>query len=234
MKESHSEDQASHAGPESCEGVGNGALEALTGEPAGRAIEPRNQLINREADTLMASGRPHRICRHGKAGSAPARSENQGMWGRFSRGSREIPSLARPRMRSGPRRESPGSTTPMNGHGKSDRSIVTEKSAYKARVREPAAELMEERERAKGSPSTQTSLRAQCRTRLPHELDGTRRAAQTAWPLLPEAGAQCVNRARWDLCGGRRATGGPTATGPDRDFPRRGIDREPQRPGRRG
>jgi hypothetical protein len=53
MKESHSEDQASHAGPESCESVGNGALEALTGEPAGRAIEPRNWFIIREADTLM-------------------------------------------------------------------------------------------------------------------------------------------------------------------------------------
>jgi hypothetical protein len=93
MKESNSEDQASHAGPESCEGVGNGALEALTGEPAGRAIEPRNLFILREADTLMASGRPHRARRHGEARPAPARSENQGMWGRFSRGSREIPGL---------------------------------------------------------------------------------------------------------------------------------------------
>jgi hypothetical protein len=212
MKESHSEDQASHAGPESCEGVREGTLEALTGEAAGRAIEPRNQVILREADLLMVWGRPHRICRHGKAGSAPARSENQGMWGSFSRGSREIPSLARPRLRSGPRRESSGSTTPMHGHGKSDRSIVPEKSANKAGARKPAAELMEERERAEGNPSTQTSHRAQYRTRLPHELDGIRRAVQTAWPLRPEAGAQCVNCARWDLCGGRRATGGPTAT----------------------
>ena len=29
---------------------------------------------------------------------------------------------------------------------------------------------------------------------------------------LPEGGAQCVSSARWDLCGGRRATGVPTAT----------------------
>jgi hypothetical protein len=28
----------------------------------------------------------------------------------------------------------------------------------------------------------------------------------------PKAGAQCVSSARWDLCGGRRATGVPTAT----------------------
>ena len=95
MKESHSEDQASHAGPESCEGVREGALEALTGEPAGRAIEPRNQFIHREADTLMACGRPYRACREGKARPAPARSENLCMWGRFSHGSREISESAR-------------------------------------------------------------------------------------------------------------------------------------------
>ena len=35
---------------------------------------------------------------------------------------------------------------------------------------------------------------------------------KTALAVTPEAGAQCVNSARWDLCGGRRATGGPTAT----------------------
>lgn len=39
-----------------------------------------------------------------------------------------------------------------------------------------------------------------------------RRASWTPWPALPEAGAQCANRARWDLCGGRRATGGPSAS----------------------
>jgi hypothetical protein len=91
MKESHSEDQASHAGPESIEGVGNGALEALTGEPAGRAIEPRKQDIFREAELLMVRGRQHRVYRKGKVRPAPARSQNLCMWGSFSHGSREIP-----------------------------------------------------------------------------------------------------------------------------------------------
>lgn len=95
MKESYSEDLASYAGPESCEGVREGALEALTGEPAGRAIEPRNQVIFREVDLLMARGRQHRARRQGKACTAPARSKNQGMWGRFSHGSREISGSAR-------------------------------------------------------------------------------------------------------------------------------------------
>jgi hypothetical protein len=101
MKESHSENLASYAGPESCEGVREGALEALTGEPAGRAIEPRNQVILREADLLMVRGRQHRLHRIGKVRTAPARSENLCMWGRFSRGSREISGTTR---RSGVRR----------------------------------------------------------------------------------------------------------------------------------
>ena len=49
MKESHSEKLATHADPESCECVREGTLEALTGEPAGRVIEPRKFL--REAET---------------------------------------------------------------------------------------------------------------------------------------------------------------------------------------
>ena len=98
MRESNSEDLASHAGPESCEGVREGALEALTGEPAGRAIEPRNRIINREADLLMARGRQHPACRQGKVRRTPARSENQGMWGSFSRGSREISGLTSPNV----------------------------------------------------------------------------------------------------------------------------------------
>lgn len=72
MKESYSEDLANYAGPESCEGgpqpyvcgysveYREDALEALTGETTGQAIEPRNQFIIREADLLMAGGRKHR------------------------------------------------------------------------------------------------------------------------------------------------------------------------------
>lgn len=63
MKESNSEDLANRIGPESCEFIREGALDALTGEPAGRAIEPRNKVIIWEADTRMASGRQHRAHR---------------------------------------------------------------------------------------------------------------------------------------------------------------------------
>ena len=64
----------------------------------------------------------------------------------------------------------------MHGHRKSDRSILPRKAANKAGVRKPAAELMEERERAEGNPITQTNHRTQRRPRLQHELVGIRRA----------------------------------------------------------
>ena len=69
MKESYSEDLADHADPESCEGVREGTLEALTGETTGRAIEPRNCFILREADPLMVRGRQHRTHRHNGDGA---------------------------------------------------------------------------------------------------------------------------------------------------------------------
>ena len=83
MKESYREEIANHTGPESCEDVREGALEALTGETTGRAIEPRNRVIIREADLRMARGRQHCARRPGEACVAPARSENLCMWGSF-------------------------------------------------------------------------------------------------------------------------------------------------------
>ena len=65
------------------------------------AEDSRHYLIFREADLLMVRGRQHRVRRQGKAYPAPARSKNQGMWGRFSRGSREISGSA---LRNGVRR----------------------------------------------------------------------------------------------------------------------------------
>ncbi len=69
MKESNNEDLASRIGPESCGCIREGASEALTGEAAGRAIEPRNRIIIREADTLMAGGRQHRASRYWQGAS---------------------------------------------------------------------------------------------------------------------------------------------------------------------
>lgn len=106
MKESYSKEIANHADPESCEGVREGALEALTGGNAGRVIEPRKQDQLRGGDVVMVGGRSYREARKGESQPAPARSENHGMYGRLLNGSREIPRLAaRSQERSSPHRE---------------------------------------------------------------------------------------------------------------------------------
>src|SRR6056297_172020 len=55
MKESDTEGITSHCGPESCECSGNGASEALTGEPSRHGIELR-KLINTRTPTLSFAG----------------------------------------------------------------------------------------------------------------------------------------------------------------------------------
>jgi hypothetical protein len=76
----------------------------------------------------------------------------------------------------------------------------------------PHAEGVEGRGQAKGNASLHTTPRTQSREgvyttriRIGHA------AADRRVSLRPEAGAQCGNTARWDLRGGRRATGVPTA-----------------------
>jgi len=178
MKESYSEDIASHAGPESCERIREGALEALTGETAGRAIEPRKQDKLWEADALMVGGRQHGAdrkrrdpsCSHAvgepwHAGTLPARKPGD-----------PVPDPLEGRL--GPRREPLRGKTAMDGHGKSDRSIVPEKSANKPGERKPAAEPMEGRERAEGNPREQTRRRTQSRERLQHALERIRKAVK--------------------------------------------------------
>src|SRR5688572_21066430 len=71
MKESYSKGIANHTGPESCGGVREGALEALTGEDAGRAIELRKQDKLRGADAVMASGRQHQWTRNRQEFAGP-------------------------------------------------------------------------------------------------------------------------------------------------------------------
>src|ERR1039458_7278850 len=70
MKEPDTEGVAPHGGPESCVGVREGDGEALTGERAGRAIEPRNQ-GDRGADAVASCGRQHRWRRYARAASGP-------------------------------------------------------------------------------------------------------------------------------------------------------------------
>src|SRR5260370_18212692 len=74
-----------------------------------------------------------------------------------------------------PCREVKGRTPMTNGRGKSDRSIEPGKLPNKAEG--PAAEAMEERERAKGNSHEHNALRTQGRESTPSALERVRQAA---------------------------------------------------------
>ena len=90
MEEPYVEGVATHDGPESCVAAREGGGEALTGVRAGRDIEPRNTL-DRGADAVDRSGRPHRLQRYRELLADPARSKTPCMRGIFMRENREVP-----------------------------------------------------------------------------------------------------------------------------------------------
>jgi hypothetical protein len=92
MEELYVEGVAARDGPESCVVAREGGGEALTGARAGRDIEPRNTL-DRGADAVDRSGRPHRQERYRELLADPARSKTPCMRGISMRENREIPYL---------------------------------------------------------------------------------------------------------------------------------------------
>ena len=171
MKESYSEDIVSHTDSESCECVREGTFEALTGEPTGRAIEPRNQVILREADFLMVKGRQHRARRQDEAHMAPARSIEPGHEATLLTRKPGDLRVDPPQWRAeGPRVETQGNKHAMNEPEKSDNSIVSKKPANKVGRESSTAELVEKRGLAKGNLRQQTSDRTQSRKRLQRAL----------------------------------------------------------------
>jgi RNA-directed DNA polymerase len=90
MEEPCVEGVATRDGPESCVVAREGGGEALTGVRAGRDIEPRNPL-DRGADAVDRSGRPHRQERYRELLADPARSKTPCMCGISMRENREVP-----------------------------------------------------------------------------------------------------------------------------------------------
>jgi len=77
MKELYGEGLATHTDPESCAGSRKGAGEALTGAHAGRAIEPRKQLLL-GADAVAIGRKATRARAKLRARVGLARSKNSG------------------------------------------------------------------------------------------------------------------------------------------------------------
>ncbi len=88
MKESYSEDLASHAGPELYADDGNVVGVATTGVHAGQPLSSEiTCLVCRRS---VGIGRQNRACRQGEIRSGTAESENLSMRGNFKRENREI------------------------------------------------------------------------------------------------------------------------------------------------
>jgi len=97
MKESYDEGLATHIDPESCGGIREGAVEALTGVRAGQVLSremdpPLHKWRElRGADAVGKSGRHHSAHRYREMRRSPARSETLCMLGNTSRENREVP-----------------------------------------------------------------------------------------------------------------------------------------------
>src|SRR5262245_48381991 len=102
----------------------------------------------------------------------------------------------------------------MHEREQSDPAIGAGKPTNKAEATSvaDAAEPVEQRAGAEGNANGQSTHRTQSRERVSQALERVRQAAS---PSPPKVGAVCLNWARTDLCGGRRATCVPNAIRPD-------------------
>jgi hypothetical protein len=88
MKESYSEDLASHSGPELYADDGNVVGVATTGVHAGQPLSSEITCLVRRRSAAI--GRQYRTFRHGKTRSGTTESENLSMRGSSKRENREI------------------------------------------------------------------------------------------------------------------------------------------------
>ncbi|MBW1695769.1 MAG: hypothetical protein JRH18_06470 [Deltaproteobacteria bacterium] len=168
MKVSYDEDVASHIGPESCVYHRKGEREALTGESAGQVLSRergfasrcrRCQLARKATRNTSLSQevfRPRVVVDPVHVRKLSAREPGD-------------PESGRSRWRCGPRCESPGSTTAMNGHRKSDRPIDTEEAVEQKQVRFLPAETVEGRGLTKENLFQQNKYCAQYQKRSGRE-----------------------------------------------------------------
>src|ERR1700690_2783241 len=98
----------------------------------------------------------------------------------------------------------------MHEPKKSDPAVVAVKPTNKAGSNS-AAEPVEPRAGAEGNADQQSTHRTQIRARVSQAPKRVRQTAQRFRRQIPEVGAECVNCACSDLCGGCAAMRIPTA-----------------------
>ena len=150
MKVSYDEDLASHTDPESCVYLRKEVREALAGGCAGQVLsrESRLTLGCRRRQNVRKATRNISLSREmlrSRVVEDPAHAHKLSV--REPGG----PVSGRSRWRCGPRCESQGSTTAMNGYRKSDRPIDTVEAVEQKRVGFLLAEIVEGRGLTKGN-----------------------------------------------------------------------------------
>src|SRR2546423_3465645 len=184
-------------------------------------IELRNNR-DQSADVVPYGGRQYRRMRYRKCPPDAAQSKTPGMHGNSTRENRETQSTPAGKDAAGRLEKALSQKSNMYVDGESDGRIVPAKCPNKGE--QASAEGMEGRRPTKENIGQATPPRTQSRTRELSDLHGVREAARRdnspspSQPALQrqasEVTAVCSNSARTDPCGGRRATGVPTATKP--------------------
>lgn len=140
----------------------------------GPGIEPRKDTPGCRRRWRRRKAKPRLPISRGRSGSRAVRDPEH-VWKHLA-WEPGGPVSARRGWRVGTHREVQGRTAMMNGHGKSDRSVVPRKSPNN--TGQLAAEEMEGRDLAKGNPRQQNALRTPSRDGAPSALERIRQAAR--------------------------------------------------------
>ena len=180
MKVRHRKGIANHPGPESCGGVREGVIEALTGESAGQPLS--REIRQSGAPTLLSEAEGH--IGEGatrEPSTSPTRSKTLSMRRSSPNRNCEVSLAPAVKLAAGGSGKAIGRTPDIHAGEKSDACVVPMNDPNNGAASKPArAEGLEGRRAAKSNTEAPPAPRTQSRTRASMGLDGVREAARAA------------------------------------------------------
>lgn len=180
MKVRHRKGLANHPGPESCGGVREGVVEALTGESAGQPLS--REIRQFGAPTLLSEAEGH-IGQGAtrEPSTSPTRSKTLSMRRSSPNRNCEISPAPAVKLAAGGSGKALGRTPDIHAGEKSDACVVPMNDPNNDAASKPAqTEGPEGRRAAKRNTEALPAPRTQSRTRASMGLDGVREAARAA------------------------------------------------------
>lgn len=180
MKVRHRKGIANHPGPESCGGVREGVVEALTGECAGQPLS--REIRATGAPTLLSEAEGHIVEGATREPSmSPTRSKTLSMRRSSLNRNCEISLVPAVQLAAGGSGKASGRTPDIHADEKSDACVVPMNDPNNGTVPKPVqAEGLEGRRAAKSNAEAPPAPRTQRRTSASMGLDGVREAARAA------------------------------------------------------